>query len=183
MLSILRVAIPFAVVASLFPISRASGAVDDDPARADQESHCVTFVIGQRPDGELILSDADCFDTEATAAFWATIPSPARLSGGLWTMSSAPGALSASAFTLGRHYDGFNGTGSSISVVGSSCIGGYWNTSSAWDNRISSSYNGCNQLKHWDLPYKSGIVESTFGSGTTDNLSFMNNRTESVSYH
>jgi hypothetical protein len=88
-----------------------------------------------------------------------------------------------SSFTLGIHFDGFNGTGSSISVAGSSCTGGWWNTGTTWANRISSSYNGCARLRHYDLANKGGSYQDTYGAGTTDNLSTMDNRSESVSYH
>lgn len=146
------------------------------------ETHCVVFVVDQLPDGELIVSEPDCFAEEATADAWAVVGAEFRL-----TSQTAPsdsgGVTAFSTFTLGKHYDGFNGTGSSITVVGSACTGGYWNTSSSWDNRISSSYNGCGRLRHWDLPYKAGSAQDTYGAGTTDNLSYMNNRTESVSYH
>ncbi len=88
-----------------------------------------------------------------------------------------------SSFALGIHFDGANGSGSSITVTGAACSGGYWNTGSAWANRISSSYNGCGRLAHFDLPNKGGSVENTFGAGTTDNLGALNNQTESVAYH
>lgn len=145
------------------------------------EEHCVVNVVGQEPDGEFILSDARCYDSlseamaDAAGGYRSLVgaDSPALVSGGV--MSST--------FTLGRHYDGIDGTGSSISVVGSSCTGGWWNTSSSWDNRISSSWNGCFRLKHHDLPARGGIYESTTGVGTTDNLSgYLNNKAESVSY-
>lgn len=140
------------------------------------EEHCVVFVVDQTPEGELITSEPVCFASEEIATGFADL--------GLAATTDLGGAVVASTtFTLGTHYDGFNGTGSSITVVGSNCAGGYWNTSSSWDNRISSSYNGCYRLKHWDYPNKSGPVESTVGIGQTDNLGFMNNKTESVSYH
>ena len=123
------------------------------------ESHCVVVVIGQEESGELITTDPVCFGIERLAQ--------------LQELSS---------FTLGTHYDGFNGTGSSINIIGSSCTGGYWNTPSAWDNRISSSYHGCAALRHYDLPNKGGSVQLTTGAGTIKNLSTLNNRTESVSY-
>lgn len=87
-----------------------------------------------------------------------------------------------SSFTLGIHFDGYNGSGSSITVVGASCTGGWWNTGSAWANRISSSWNGCYRLKHHDEPNRVGASESTTGSGRVHNLSVLNNRAESVSY-
>jgi hypothetical protein len=141
------------------------------------ETHCVLFVVDQLHDGELIMSDPVCFDGEFAAQAW--IESGLDQS----AQASPGGVTAASTFTLGRHHDGFNGTGSSVRVVGSSCTGGWWNTSTWWDNRISSSYNGCSRLRHWDYPNKAGSFQDTYGSGTTDNLSYMNNRTESVSYH
>ena len=138
--------------------------------------HCVVFVMDQMPDGELITSDPVCFDSAESAAGFAEV--------GLGAVTNLDGGVVASStFTLGIHYSWFWGLGSSITVVGSSCGGGYWNTPSSWDNRISSSYNGCYRLKHWDNPNMSGPVESTIGTGGTHNLSFMDNRTESVSYH
>jgi hypothetical protein len=67
--------------------------------------------------------------------------------------------------------------------VSAGLTGGYWNTGSTWANRISSSYNGCYRLRHWELPNKSGASESTYGVGTTNNLGSLNNRVQSVSYH
>lgn len=180
MLRALRILVSLALLMSVFVFPASYEVVGSDSA--DVESHCVAFVVGQRPDGELILSAPDCFSDELSADVWAAYGLPASTSGTTTAESSGVYATS-STFTLGRHYDGYNGSGSSIRIVGSSCTGGYWNTSSSWDNRISSSYNGCSQLKHWDLPYKNGMAESTYGSGTTDNLSYMNNLTESVSYH
>lgn len=133
----------------------------------------MVFVVDQNPDGELIVSELECFTDEATADAIALEGHDS------WSTS-----LSAvSSFVLGKHFDGFNGSGSSISVVGSSCTGGYWNTGSTWANRISSSYNGCYRLRHWELPNKNGASENTYGVGTTNNLGSLNNRVQSVSYH
>lgn len=146
-----------------------------------EESHCVVLVVDMKPDGELVTTDSVCFPDKALAEAWAnvglaSVPLSTRTPG-------LDSAVPLSSFTLGTHYDGANGSGSSISVVGSSCTGGYWNTPTAWDNRISSSYNGCARLQHWDLPGKQGASQNTTGAGTTDNLTTMNNRAESVSYH
>lgn len=137
------------------------------------ETHCVVFVVDQKDDGELIVSEPECFADEAAA--------DVRALEGRESSSALSSAVSS--FVLGKHFDGFNGSGSSISVVGSSCTGGYWNTGSAWANRISSSYNGCYRLKHWELPNKTGASENTYGVGTTNNLGSLNNRVQSVSYH
>lgn len=157
-----------------------------DSAPNPSESHCVVTTVGQQSDGELITTDAECFDTFAEAMVSAskgTLRLPANASGSVLFTDSGVSAL-ASTFTLGIHFDGYSGTGSSITVVGSSCTGGYWNTPAWFDNRISSSYNGCARLKHYNYANRSGYMTATTGAGTTDNLPYWaNNKTESVSYH
>lgn len=141
------------------------------------EEHCVVFVIGQHDTGEFIVSDPVCYRT---------LQEVDSLASGTGAASGKVDGVSGSALasiTLGRHFDGFNGTGSSISIVGGSCTGGYWNTSASWDNRISSSFNGCARLRHFDLPNKGGSFQDTSGAGTTDNLSLLDNKAESISYH
>ncbi len=161
----------------------ASATIETDAGVA--ETHCVVDVIAETPDGELIVSEPRCYPTfpEAVAdASNGSIRIPAASKGDiLFRDEAVAGAYSS--FTLGTHYDGYNGSGSSISVVGSSCSGGYWNTGTTWRNRISSSYNGCGRLRHYDDPSKGGSYRDTYGAGTTDNLGWFSNRTESVSYH
>ena len=142
------------------------------------ESHCVLVVIDQKQSGEWVTAPPVCLETEGLARLWAA---PAL------SVAGAPGLEAASisalaTFNLGVHYDGFNGTGSSIAIVGSTCTGGYWNTPTAWDNRISSSLHGCAALRHYDLPAKGGAFQLTTGVGTIKNLGTLNNRAESVSY-
>lgn len=146
------------------------------------ESHCVVAVTDQQPDGELVLGSPSCFERLADAYDYASDP--------LFGVHPADSTFFGSVqplggtFILGTHFDGYNGSGSSISVVGSSCTGGWWNTSTSWDNRISSSYNGCYRLGHFDYPNKAGDRYDTTGVGQTDNIyGGMNNRTESVAYY
>jgi len=142
------------------------------------ETHCVVQVVERAADGELFTSSPNCFPTVEEAAVAAATP---MLRPQSVEMDSKTTAFST--FTLGIHYDGANGTGSSITVVGSSCTGGYWNTPGWFDNRITSSYNGCYRLRHYDRPGKRGSSTNTTGVGDTDNLAgWMNNRTESVAY-
>lgn len=151
-----------------------------EPTRPLEETHCVAVVVGQEESGELVTTDPVCFETEGAARLWT--------SSGLALASTSTSSFGddliqpLAIFTLGIHYDGFNGTGSSISVIGSSCTGGWWNTPIAWDNRISSSYHGCAALRHYDFANKGGSYQLTVGVGTTKNLSLLNNRAESVSY-
>ncbi len=155
------------------------------PASAATETHCVVDVVDTLEDGELVTGPARCYPTLAEALQDASgrtmrlsrnVPSSGGLGDGLVFSTLA-------SFTLGTHFDGASGTGSSISIVGSSCTGGHWNTGPTWENRISSSWNGCARLRHWEGPSKTGLYEDTFGVGTTDNLVTLNNMAKSVSYH
>lgn len=178
------------MVRSLFAFAMLIGmVVAVSPAQAAEtvgriERHCVVHTTGLEADGRLITGAQDCFETFSEAMF-ALSEGSIRLpyETPVTVLESAPSAMAASSFTLGIHYDYFNGGGSSISVVGSSCVGGWWNTPSWFDNRESSSYNGCNRLKHWDYANKRGSYQSTWTVGQTDNLTYMSNRVESVSYH
>jgi hypothetical protein len=160
--------------------------MSDDPVEVidSGESHCVVRVVGQKPSGELVGTDPVCyeeFDDAMVAASDGTIDR-ARFGSGEALLTDPELGLLLSSFTLGTHFDGSNGSGSSISIVGGSCTGGYWNTGTAWANRISSSWNGCYRLRHHDRPNKTGIFADTVGSGTHNVPSSLNNRAESVSY-
>lgn len=149
------------------------------------DSHCVVDVVAQLMTGELVLSRSRCYRTFAEALADATnnvLALPSSIQSDV-LFSDKEIAMAVASFTLGIHFDGANGTGSSITVTGSSCSGGWWNTGASWANRISSSYNGCGRLAHYDLPNTGGAVENTYGAGTTDNLGFLNNKAESVAYH
>ena len=146
--------------------------------KTEIETHCVVYVMSQARDGEFRTSDPNCYPTKQEAARAAAEPFFGPQAADIDTQ-----AFAMASFTLGIHYDGYNGSGSSITVVGTSCSGGYWNTPAWFDNRETSAYNGCYRLRHYDKPYKSGSGTNTYGAGTTDNLSsWMNNRTESVAY-
>lgn len=145
--------------------------------------HCVLVVIGQHDSGELIMADAECFGTFAEAvtdASGGTVKAP--VSATPESFLAGGGGMLMSTFTLGIHYDGYNRSGTSYTIVGSSCTGGWWNTPSSFDNKTSSSYNGCYKLRHYNSPNLGGSSYSTYGSGSTHNLYSFNNKTESVQY-
>ncbi len=154
-----------------------SGSVASFGAKAvDTETHCVLVVVGQKPSGEFITESLGCFTTlgEAQGAEHATVQGSDRIVGE---------GVSLLTFTLGIHFDGAGGTGSSISIVGDNCNGGFWNTGPTWSNRISSSFNGCHRLRHHVDPDKGGAATDTTGSGSTHNLpGAYDNTTDSVSY-
>lgn len=150
------------------------------PKAQQKDSHCVMYVLETMEDGELKMSDPTCVATRDEAAELAALPNFQLGLNGLDGAMYGYGSL----FTLGIHYNGFNGSGSSITVVGSSCTGGWWNTPTWFDNKESSSYNGCGRLRHYDRPNKNGAGANTYGAGTTDNIpGYMNNRAESVAYY
>lgn len=175
------------ILALVFVASGLNPVPSSSPISDIEDIHCVVRVVDQSTEGEFIFGPTNCFDTLVLAMDFAT--GEQLVEDGVSTSSDASrmadptaGAVS-STFTLGTHFDGSNGTGSSISVVGSSCIGGWWNTGGSWANRISSSWNGCYRLRHYDKPNKVGTWADTTGVGQTKNVpSLMNNRTESVAY-
>lgn len=144
------------------------------PASADPVEHCVATVVDETADGELILSDPECFGEFPVAM------ADAGLGSSIDTASEASAAVASASFTIGIHFDGANYTGSSFSVVGTDCGGGYLNMSAAWDNRVSSTIGGCPRIRHWTGANKTGSYQDTLPSG---NLSSpVNNAVSSIQY-
>jgi hypothetical protein len=142
-------------------------------------THCVVTVEGAKPSGELVTSAPRCFATIGEALRSAGLPVVG--SGDTPRQMAASGQMAtASDYTIGIHYDGFGYTGSSFSVVGSGCIGGYLNMSSAWNNRVSSTWNGCPKIRHWAGVNMTSISESVYSPG--GNLTTLNNETSSIQY-
>jgi len=145
-----------------------------DPALAGEaEEHCYVEIIGQAEDGEYLATAPVCFDSMDDVATALGVALPAGASD-----AEAGGALAASS-TIGVHYDGANYTGSSITVSGSDCGGGYLNLTVDWRNRISSTINGCPQVRFYNFINLGGSYEATFSSG---NLGALNNAADSIQY-
>jgi hypothetical protein len=134
---------------------------------APPEQHCVVDVVGQEPDGQLVLSEERCYRSFDQAQADAAVPP-----GGDSVMALSGG-------TLGVHYDGSNFTGSSITVSGTSCSGGYTNLTTTWRNRVSSTMNGCPVVRFFDGINLTGASETMLASG---NLIYMNNKSDSIQY-
>ncbi|MEY2423032.1 MAG: hypothetical protein QOI95_3099 [Acidimicrobiaceae bacterium] len=151
-----------------------------ESASAAWHNHCVVSAIGQRSDGELITSSPLCYSTFAEAMNAVGVDttgisdvSPAGL--------AATGRLKGAAtFIIGIHYDGYNWTGASFSVTGSNCSGGWLNVAPSWNDRISSTYNGCPRIRHFWNANLNGTWQDTTGSG--GNLSVLDNQTTSIQY-
>jgi hypothetical protein len=122
--------------------------------------HCAVRVTGMDPDGHLRTTAPACSSDQASAM-------------------RAVGTTS-SDFPIGVHFDGPGLTGSSFTVVGSSCSGGWLNLNSLWINRVSSTENHCPTIRHFDGYNLTGASEYTFGAG--GNLSVLNNATNSIQY-
>ncbi len=172
-------------------------------AVADEETHCVINVLDVLLDGEFVVSDPVCFGTFAEAMEYLGAGDLGIQSGpelfaeqprldGRFARGTAVSRSDAEATPtpqggyssiIGIHFKGRGGSGSSVSISGSNCSGGYWNASSSWRNVISSSYNGCVRLAHYSQPNISGSRYDTYGVGQTDSIyGSMDNNTESVRY-
>lgn len=94
--------------------------------------------------------------------------------------ADAPHQQALSTFVIGVHFDASNLNGDSFSVSGSSCAGGHLNVAPSWNNRISSTKNGCSTIGHFDGYNKVGTSQTTTGAGGA--LTYMDNRTSSIQY-
>ena len=135
-------------------------------------------VIGKKSSGELVTSAPECRGTYSGALAAVGVAGADTLQAGATSEELQTFATTSS--TIGTHYDGFGLTGSSFSVVGSDCSGGWLNLSSTWDNRVSSTANGCPRIRHWDGDNISGAWQETYGGG--GNLSTLNNKANSIQY-
>lgn len=119
-----------------------------------REVHCTVEVTGQDASGQFTTTEPRC------------------------SRSRPDEVQSLSSSTLAVHYSGGNFTGSTFTVTGSGCSGGWLNFPSEWTNVISSTWSGC-AVSHFDYFYLTGDVEVTYGSS---NLGSLNNRTNSARY-
>lgn len=162
-----RFAIVTVVVASAWGGAPTAGAASPEP-------HCVVHVVGQRSTGEMILGPPACYSKFDEAMRSENV--------GTWGEGAAAkaGDASLATFTIGTHYEFANYGGASTSVVGSDCNGGWLNTSSAWNNRISSTRHGCARIRHYNGANLTGSSQTTTAPG--GNLTSLDNLTSSIQY-
>ena len=133
-------------------------------APAPTEEHCVLVVVGRAPDGELRTAPMTCAPERTTALARATA-GQARLAD----------------WAIGTHYDGAGFTGSSVTVVGADCTGGWLNLPAAWNDRISSTLHGCPSIKHHLHVNLTGTSQTTAAPG--GNLgATLNDEASSIQY-
>jgi hypothetical protein len=93
-------------------------------------------------------------------------------------------AVTAMSSTIGVHFDANNGTGANLTVSGSTCVGGGLNVPIAWNDRISSTLNGCGTIQHFENTNYAGASLTSYGSGSVTGFgsAYMNNRTSAIKY-
>jgi hypothetical protein len=122
--------------------------------------HCAVRVTGMDPDGQLRTTKPTC-SADQSAALRAV-------------------RTAASDVPIGVHWDGPGLTGSSFTVIGSSCSGGWLNLNPLWTNRVSSTQNYCPVIRHYDGYNLTGAFEDSWYPGA--NLGYLNNATNSIQY-
>lgn len=144
---------------------------------------CTITTHGVNEKGELIWdqrNDYKCYDTFSASLEAAGI---ANVSADV-TPATAGRYLALANFVLGVHYDGASGTGTALTVTGSVCGGGGLNVPTAWNDRISSTWNGCPNIVHWEHFGYAGSAFTTLGAGNLINITgYMDNRTTSIKYY
>lgn len=130
-------------------------------APAPPEEHCVVRVTGQAPTGQLQLTRPVCAPTRGAAV-------------------RAAGPSATADWAIGTHFDGAGLTGSSLTVYGADCTGGWLNLPAGWSNRISSTAHGCPRIRHYDGFWLISPEETTLWPG--GNLVALNNRPSSIQY-
>jgi hypothetical protein len=175
LLGALAVAAVGVLAATPVASARQARQLTDAPTDAQWASgnvQCAITVTGQLPTGQFTTEPMTCWLAPEGVTVVPKASSTTDSSDRVSPMngSTPPGII-------GTHFDGFNFTGSYISVSGWTCSGGWLNLSSGWINRISSTNSPC-WVAHFDGYDLTGDVEyATFA-----NLGALNNRANSLQY-
>lgn len=153
------------------------------PASAEAKtpgSHCLLTVTGKDAKNIFTTAPERCFATFAEvlkAAGGQNIPD------GITPALAKTVAVFSTTSIIGVHYDANNGTGASLTVNGTNCSGGGLNVPLAWNDRISSTINGCPTVVHYEVTNYAGGTYATYGVGTLSAIiGFMDNKTSSIKY-
>jgi hypothetical protein len=143
--------------------------------------NCVITVIGIDENGTFETEPMRCYST-----FGESLRSiGAKVSVDATPQSINIKAVAAASGVIGVHYDASNGTGASLTVNGSNCIGGGLNVPLSWNDRISSTLNGCPTVQHFENTNYAGASFSSYGVGSITSMSgaYMDNRTSAIKYY
>ena len=99
------------------------------------ERHCVVEVTGVR-DGVFVTRPEVCFTSQTKAVVHAASISTGTADPNRVTRSSGTN-------TIGVHFTSTWFSGSSVRIVGTTCGGGVWYPTGAWNNNIESSLHYC----------------------------------------
>jgi hypothetical protein len=157
-----------AIVATPLGAAGAAGA-----ERADRgEQHCVVAVTDVK-DGVFVTGPEKCYGTEREAT--ASYREGASLAG-------SDGVTLAASNAIGQHYTSTSYTGSSITILGTSCLGGVWYPSGSWNNNIESSRHYCGgaPTTFYDSSNCATSAYAIYNQVTS--LGWMNNKPSCVRY-
>jgi hypothetical protein len=132
-------------------------------AAPEAEEHCVLRVVAPAADGGLRTAPMVCSASREVA------------------LARAATTATAADWAIGVHYDGAGFTGSSVTVVGADCTGGWLNLPANWNDRISSTLHGCPHIRHFVHANLTGPAQTTAEPGA--NLGpTLNNEVSSIQY-
>lgn len=136
------------------------------------ERHCVIEVTGVE-DGVFLTGPEVCFGSQTQAVMHAASASSAV---------SGQSALASGNNTIGTHYTSTFYSGSSVRIVGTTCGGGVWYPTGAWNNNIESSLHHCgtSPTTFYNSSSCAGSPHRIYGSASS--LGQMNNRASCVRY-
>ena len=133
-------------------------------AKTEPDRHCVVEVVDVDRD-MLVTGPETCFGSRAEAQSHAS-SNASRSSGGV----------------VGTHYTATNYGGSSITITGSSCNGGTWTPSGAWNNNIESSEHLCGGLSTTFYDSANCVTNAYPINSSRSTLGSMNNKASCVRY-
>lgn len=147
------------------------------------KNHCLLTVIGKDANNTFHTAPERCFKTFEEVLKAA---GQADVQAGVTplTLRLKASAQLATSSIIGVHYDAANATGASLTVNGSTCVGGGLNVPLNWNDRISSTLNGCGTIQHFENTNYQNASFTTYGSGgwTSFTGAYLNNRTSSIKY-
>lgn len=150
-MTVRRVAIALSIVLTTLVFAPSPAGADSEP-RSSRAEHCSMTIIGQKPSGEFIMTRPSCADTPAAAQ-------------ALDRQAMATEDTAMMAQVLAIHYKGSNFSGSSLTINGVDCNGGWHNLNSSWTNKVVSTRNMyCLRTTHYDLPNKVNYLETHYSN-------------------
>ena len=136
------------------------------------EQHCVIEVTGVE-DGVFLTGPEVCFGSQTEAVIHAA---------SVGAESSGQVALASGTNTIGTHFTSTSYSGSSVRIVGTTCGGGVWYPTGAWNNNIESSLHHCGSSPTTFYNSSSCAGSPHRIQGAVPSLGQMNNRASCVRY-